>query len=153
MKIRNKLLAAATIVALSGPAHADYFGELGFGIGESDFGTLDFTNPVGTAFTGSRVQGNNILLSNLDDSDDSSGGYVRAGYNLNDKTSLYISYRDFGEMATSGTALFSGVNFLHTFSRHSLSFLYFVFICIVFRRSDKFVHGRSKHRCARILSI
>ena len=114
MKIRNKLLAAATIVALSGPAHADYFGELGFGIGESDFGTLDFTNPVGTAFTGSRVQGNNILLSNLDDSDDSSGGYVRAGYNLNDKTSLYISYRDFGEMATSGTALFSGVNFLQT---------------------------------------
>ena len=114
MKIKINLLAAATIVALSGPAHANYFGELGFGIGESDFGTLDFTNPVGTAFTGSQVQGNNILLSNPDDTDDSSGGYVRAGFNLNDKTSFYISYRDFGEMATSGTALFNGVNFLQT---------------------------------------
>ncbi len=103
--MKCKLLTIATILGLSGPASADYFGELSFGIGESDFATLDFTNPVGTAFTGSQVRGNNILLSDLDDSDDSSGGYVRAGYNLSENTSFYISYRDFGEMETSGNAL------------------------------------------------
>lgn len=112
--MKFKLLTIAVIVGLSGPAYADYFGELGFGVGESDFGKLDFTNPVGTAFTGSQVRGNNIILSDIDDSDDSIGGYVKAGYNLSDKTSFYISYRDFGEMETSGNALFNGVNFLQT---------------------------------------